>query len=133
MAQEPGQVKAVAAATALQGAFARSERYRLRTSTSDEAFDRSSAALRYSVIFGIIPPSILLSPREAREVAMRFRKTLTFLILAMGLAFALPAWAQQKLDRGRETRLDSGPPPSEPDRRISRIRLSSRWFYLEEE
>ena len=27
---------------------------------------------------------------------MRFRKTLTFLILAMGLAFALSAWAQQK-------------------------------------
>jgi hypothetical protein len=27
---------------------------------------------------------------------MRFRKTLTFLILAMGLVFALPAWAQQK-------------------------------------
>jgi tetratricopeptide (TPR) repeat protein len=39
---------------------------------------------------------ILLSPREAREVAMRFRKTLTLLILALGLAFALPAWAQQK-------------------------------------
>ena len=27
---------------------------------------------------------------------MRFHKTLTFLILATGLAFALPAWAQQK-------------------------------------
>ncbi len=27
---------------------------------------------------------------------MRFRKTLTLLILATGLAFALPAWAQQK-------------------------------------
>ena len=27
---------------------------------------------------------------------MRFHKTLTFLILAMGLVFALPAWAQQK-------------------------------------
>ena len=27
---------------------------------------------------------------------MRFRKTLTFFILAMGLVFALPAWAQQK-------------------------------------
>jgi len=35
-------------------------------------------------------------------------------------------------DRGRENRLNSVPPPSEPDRRISRIRLSSRWFYLEE-
>ena len=27
---------------------------------------------------------------------MRFRKTLTFLTLAMGLVFALPGWAQQK-------------------------------------
>jgi hypothetical protein len=27
-------------------------------------------------------------------------------------------------DRGREDRLSSIPPPSEPDRRISRIRLS---------
>ncbi len=27
---------------------------------------------------------------------MRFRKTLTFFILATGLVFALPAWAQQK-------------------------------------
>ena len=27
---------------------------------------------------------------------MRFPKTLTFLILAMSLVFALPAWAQQK-------------------------------------
>ncbi len=27
---------------------------------------------------------------------MRFRKTLTFLILATGLAFTLPAWAQQR-------------------------------------
>ncbi len=27
---------------------------------------------------------------------MGFRKTLTFLILATGLIFALPAWAQQK-------------------------------------
>jgi hypothetical protein len=27
---------------------------------------------------------------------MRFRKTLTLLMLAMGLVFVLPAWAQQK-------------------------------------
>jgi len=27
---------------------------------------------------------------------MRFRKTMTFLVLATGLVFALPAWAQQK-------------------------------------
>ena len=27
---------------------------------------------------------------------MRFRKTLTLLVLAMGLVFALSAWAQQK-------------------------------------
>jgi len=31
-------------------------------------------------------------------------------------------------DRGRERRLSSSPPPSEPDGRISRIRLSSWWF-----
>ena len=34
------------------------------------------------------------------------------------------------IDRGREDRLSSVPPPSKPDGRISRIRLSSRWFYL---
>jgi hypothetical protein len=33
--------------------------------------------------------------------------------------------------RGRESRLDSAPPPSEPDRRISRIRLSS-WRFTSE-
>src|SRR6266404_2671782 len=36
-------------------------------------------------------------------------------------------------DRGRENRLSSAPPPSEPDRRVSRIRLSGRWFYLRED
>jgi len=35
-------------------------------------------------------------PPQPREVAMRFLKTLTFIILAMGLVFALSAWAQQK-------------------------------------
>ena len=35
-------------------------------------------------------------------------------------------------DRHREKRLPV-PPASKPDGRISRIRLSSRWFYLEEE
>jgi hypothetical protein len=34
-------------------------------------------------------------------------------------------------DRGREDRLGSIPPPSEPDRRISRIRLASRWLTRE--
>jgi hypothetical protein len=36
-------------------------------------------------------------------------------------------------DRGRRDRLNSAPPPSEPCRRISRTRLSSQWFYLEED
>jgi hypothetical protein len=31
---------------------------------------------------------------------------------------------QRTFDRGREDRLNSVPPPSEPDGRISRIRLS---------
>jgi C4-dicarboxylate transporter len=39
----------------------------------------------------------ILSSRQAWEVAMRFQKTLTLPMLAMGLVFALPAWAQQKL------------------------------------
>ncbi len=60
---------------------------------------KSGVALRNAFtprlsIFGII--WISLSPHEPREVAMRFRKTLTFLILATALVFALPAWAQQK-------------------------------------
>src|SRR5208337_2563341 len=38
----------------------------------------------------------LPNPRLPWEVAMRFRKTLTLLMLAMGLVFALSAWAQQK-------------------------------------
>ncbi len=36
-------------------------------------------------------------------------------------------------DRGRKDRLSSVPPPSEPCMRISRTRLSSQWFYLEED
>ena len=39
----------------------------------------------------------------------------------------------ENMDRGREKRLNSNPPPSEPDWRISRIRLSSRWCYLRED
>src|SRR5208337_1521429 len=38
----------------------------------------------------------LPNPRLPWEVAMEFRKTLTLLMLAMGLVFALSAWAQQK-------------------------------------
>jgi len=56
---------------------------------------RNGSAPRLS-IFGIIPPSVFLSPREPREVAMRFRKTLTFLMMVAALVFAMAAWAQQK-------------------------------------
>ena len=35
--------------------------------------------------------------------------------------------------RGRDGRLGPAAPPSEPYERISRIRLSSQWFYLEED
>ena len=40
---------------------------------------------------------------------------------------------ESRRDRGREDRVVPVPPPSEPDRRISRIRLSSRWCYLQED
>ena len=43
-----------------------------------------------------------------------------------------PVSPPEILDRHREKRLPV-PPASKPDGRISRIRLSSRWFYLEEE
>jgi hypothetical protein len=46
-----------------------------------------------------------------------------YLMIILGVWYALA-------DRGREDRLSSIPPPSEPDRRISRIRLSSWWFTL---
>jgi len=36
-------------------------------------------------------------------------------------------------DRGRGNGLYPVPPPSEPDRQISRNRLSSWWFYLGED
>src|SRR5499433_98044 len=39
-----------------------------------------------------------------------------------------PNDAGARRDRGRERRLVSAPPPSEPDWRFSRIRLSSSWF-----
>jgi hypothetical protein len=35
--------------------------------------------------------------------------------------------------RGRNAALVCSAPPSEPDWRISRIRLSGRWFYLKED
>gem|GEM_PF-2117044 len=37
------------------------------------------------------------------------------------------------IDRGRNNTLICIAPPSEPDWRFSRIRLSSRWFYLDED
>ena len=46
---------------------------------------------------------------------------------------AAPLFAESGLrcpDRGRNSRLSSATPPSEPDLRISRIRLSGCWFYL---
>jgi hypothetical protein len=44
-----------------------------------------------------------------------------------------PDFRRDNAYRGREGRLVSVPPPSEPDWRISRIRLSGRWFYLQED
>ena len=41
--------------------------------------------------------------------------------------------ATKTLDRGREGPLAWASPPSEPDWRVSRIRLSSRWSYLKED
>jgi hypothetical protein len=56
----------------------------------------SPAALHCLLVFGIIAPSIPLRPRELREVAMRFRLTLTILTLAMTLVVGPCAPAQPK-------------------------------------
>jgi tetratricopeptide (TPR) repeat protein len=48
---------------------------------------------RFLLLLGIITPPIIFYPCEPREVAMRFNKTLTFLILAMAVAFVLRAVA----------------------------------------
>jgi len=47
-----------------------------------------------SLVWGRISPYIFLGRRQPREVAMIFRKTLTLLMLVVGLA--LSAWAQEK-------------------------------------
>ena len=52
------------------------------------------------------------------------------LILVPCLASDCTFAALSRPDRGRESRTHPTPPPSEPDGRVSRIRLSSRWFYL---
>ena len=44
----------------------------------------------------------------------------------------MPSPKGRQRNRGREGRLASAPPPSKPDRRISRIRLSSRWVLCRE-
>ena len=50
---------------------------------------------------------------------MRFRKTLTLLMLAMGLVFVLPAWAQQKpFTRQQVQGLARASSQSEPSRSV---------------
>jgi len=46
---------------------------------------------------------------------------------------SMPEVSHGRIDRGREDRLSSVSPPSEPYWRFSRIRLSSWWSYLEED
>src|SRR5271157_3029115 len=62
------------------------------------ALDFSADKQQGEMLRGVYPADdeVGIGPRQAWEVAMRFRKTLTLLILAMGWVFAPPAWAQQK-------------------------------------
>ncbi|MCE9629827.1 MAG: hypothetical protein K8S94_03790 [Planctomycetia bacterium] len=79
--------------------------------------------------------------RAATSLAARNRtiRQPVYPALALG-AFQLGGSAEghygtvlRQPDRGREARLGSGPPPSEPCWRISRTRLSGRWSYLRED
>jgi hypothetical protein len=72
-----------------------------------------------------------------RSVQSRFRLPAGETILAADEAIhgdlaqhVVVASQRQILDRGRDGGV-SATPPSEPDRRISRIRLSSQWFLSE--
>ncbi len=53
--------------------------------------------------------------------------------LTVAKATSTPTSVYRRMDRGRESRLGSVLPPSEPDVRISRIRLSSWWYHLQED
>src|SRR5208283_4540828 len=58
----------------------------------------------------------------------RRRTVLHMAYLSMSGANGKSTSASHRSDRGRKDRLISVPPPSEPYRRISRIRLSSQWY-----
>jgi hypothetical protein len=91
--------------------------------TGEEVMDRNEQQRRVLVrikeIFGLNsdhPPGVKVPPASSQPQGSQ-----------------QGAGANQADDRGRENRLNSIPPPSEPDRRVSRIRLSSWWFYLGED
>jgi len=77
--------------------------------------------------------SVLRIPSRYRRRPGRFRFPVLFSEQSLTRPGAHPVTHENgrsypHFDRGREGRLVSAPPPSEPDVRISRIRLSGRWF-----
>lgn len=81
-------------------------------------------------------PDLLLEPHQLPIHNIRRYEPREHLIdVVSDIEIEVPEGEQELAgrNRGRENRLVSVPPPSEPDVRFSRIRLSGRWSYLHED
>ncbi len=81
-----------------------------------------------SAYAGILEQADWYEAQAKQKLAKRGEKAVTSTLLRISRGPPAPV-----SDRGGEKRLNSNPPPSEPDRRVSRIRLSSWWSYLRED
>jgi len=86
-----------------------------------------------AVLVGIQRGPIIAAKPRAIIPSELHRHPTTRLIGPYGVRIDNLLSISRSFDRGRKDRLSSVPPPSEPCMRISRTRLSSQWFYLEED
>jgi hypothetical protein len=108
----------------------------------ENSHSRLSSAAKWLLIFGLFlvanstylaafgDPSLFY---VANALLHPLLGIVTAILLVVFIARRRDLLTGAGVDRGRENRLNSIPPPSEPDRRVSRIRLSSWWFYLGED
>ncbi len=112
--------------------------------TGRQAFSGNTSAVIFDAILHNAPPSPLrLNPELPQELEritskalekdreMRYQSAAELRTDLKRLKRDTDSARAAAVDRGRENHWV--PPPSEPDRRVSRIRLSSRWSYLQED